>query len=414
MKKSVLLGLLLVVPMMLFAQEANVYESEHYVVTTVGSGSSAKDLAMELEAYLQVFNSYFRFNTTSLSGKLKVRIMESKERFDQYIQRLIGETRDDYVYLHYSNPIRSELVGFYQGNELPSSRGLVHQGFVQFLRAFVPNPPLWMREGFATYFESMEFDAVRGKAKFRENLAWLETWKTLSQETGSLIALKDLLTLSPDQAKASIDIFYPQAWALVHYLSQTSEKTHTRLLWDSIYSLKTVATLSDNSDAVASRAFVWVDSDDLLSGMEKYYDGKKTFPELIRIGMDAYNAGKATDSQKAFESASALNPDSFIPPYYLGLILYDAGQHALAEVQYQRALELGADAALTNYALGVNSFANNDYDQAEEYLAAALALDESYEEKVQEIRSRMTSDDAGSELSINESLPGSNTSTTSK
>jgi len=392
MKKILFFSLLVCLPLLAFAQEsASTYESTHYMVTSFVSAENAQASAERLEAYLGVFNDVFHFDLDRIPLKLKVKVFNGKARYDQYVQRLINETRDDFVYLHYSNPARSELVGYIDSDKEASEAGIVHQAFVQYLRSFVANPPLWMREGFAVYFESTKYEAGTKTAMLNENLAWLETFKTqvFSSSSTDVIPLEKLLQYGVDEAKTSIKTFYPQAWGLVHYLANTLDRDHNRILWDALHALKTEAALDDNSLAVSEKAFGWEGFSSLTEGMQKYYQTKKTFPEMVQTGIDAYNNGKVKDAEDVFSKSLDSNTASFVPYYYLGLINYDNGAYAKAEEYYTVALEKGANAALTNYALGVNAFADNRFESATVFLKDCLKLDDNYKEKVGELVKRM-------------------------
>jgi len=397
MKKSIFFSLMALVAFTAYSQDAATYESTHYAVSSYLDANNAQSTAEQLEAYLGVFNTYFHYDLAALPpGKLKVKIFNGKSRFDQYVQRLINENRDDFVYLHYSNPVRSELVGYVDDTKKASTPGIIHQAFVQFLRAYVPNPPLWLREGFAVYFEGTQYNGDTKTAEFKENLAWLETFKNLAygSKSADAIPIENLLKISSDDAKAKIQSFYPQSWGLVQYLAQTDNKSQNRVLWDSLNALKPQASLDDNSGAVVLKAFAWDGIKAVQDGEAAYYKDKKTFPELVQAGIDAYSNGKAKDSEDIFTKAVATNTSSYVPYYYLGLINYDNGSYAKAEEQYKVALSKGASAALTNYALGVNAFADNRFDQATTWLNASKALDATYSDKVAELLKRIDLDSA--------------------
>jgi len=380
-------------PSVAATQDSFTYESDHYAVRSYVSAEHAQAVAERLEAYQVEFNRYFHFDIDKLGLKLKVRIFATKARFDQYLQRIINETRTDFVYLHYSDAARSELVGFVDAKTPAPESSIAHQGFIQFLRAFVPNPPLWLREGFAVYFEELAWDADSKTANLHENLSWLETYKDLQygSRTAEALPLDSLLTLSVDQARDKIKVFYPQAWALINYLTMSPSKEHNRILWDAITQLNPSANLDENSRAVVDKAFKWEDSAKLADGIKAYFKEKKTYRELVQNGIDLYANGKGKDAEAAFTTALGLQDASYVPYYYLGLISYDKADYAQAEAFYQKALEKGASPALTNYALGVNAFADNRYDAAAQYLKKTTDIDPSFKDKVDELKQRMES-----------------------
>jgi hypothetical protein len=363
-------------------------ESARYVVYSEIGTDRAADLNARLEALFVLYNGLFHFDSASLPAKLHVREFKDKAGFDAYLNQVAGETKDDFVYLHYSNLERSELLLFVKdGAEGEAS--LAHQAFVQYLKAFVKNPPIWMRDGFAVYFESARWDAKARAMGFPENLAWLETAKAL-QAKNAFIPLARFLSMSQEESRASLDVFYPQSWAFASFLVNAKDKAWNRLLWDSISAIRRDAALGENQLAVSNLAAAWYGMDDTQKAFVGYVASRKTFADLLGEGVAAYNA-KTFDVAKAdFEAAAKLDPASYVPPYYLGLIAYAAGDYGLAEFNYRSALQLGCDAATTNYALGVNSFAQNRVEDAKTFLVAAkTASPERYGAKADELLKRL-------------------------
>ena len=118
------------------------------------------------------------------------------------------------MYISYSDPNRSELVGF-QREEKDFDPSLLHYGFIQFLSAFVPAAPLWIEEGMATYLEYSQYDPMTVSFSWKANYAWLDSLKKLlsSDEITSALTLRDLLLITKEQAQARIEIFNPcQSW----------------------------------------------------------------------------------------------------------------------------------------------------------------------------------------------------------
>ena len=180
MRKFAFFVLLAVLAVSLSAQTSTFaeYETQHYRVLSEIGEDHARETAEKLEALLELYNEYFHFDLDELPVRLRARFFSGSYRYDNYLRRVIDTSRDDFVYLHYTDLAKSELVGYEMSDE-EFDIALKHQGLIQFLRAFVPNPPLWLREGFAVYFEAAEFDEALGSAVYRENLAWLETLQSI-------------------------------------------------------------------------------------------------------------------------------------------------------------------------------------------------------------------------------------------
>jgi hypothetical protein len=364
------------------------YESPHYLVSSELGQDRAEALGAEFEALYGLFGGIFRFDSSALQGKLKVRELKDKPGFDAYLQAAAGQTKDDFVYLHYGMPERRELVLFpREGAEAGAS--LVHQAFVQYLKAFVGNPPLWMRDGFAVYFESAVWDPKTRTLSLPENLAWLPTAKALLAKN-AFLPLGKLLGLSQDEARAELDVVYPESWAFASFLVNTGDKAYNRLLWDSISCLRRDAKLEENQAAIAARAASWYVEAEAQTAFFSYLSGRKTFSDLVGEGLKSYGEKAYEPARLSFEAAARQDSSSYIPPYYLGLIAYAAGDYSLAEFDYKSALEKGCESAVANYALGLNAYAQKRLEDAKKYLAAAKAgSPERYGQKVDELLKKL-------------------------
>ena len=398
MKQSRLIAALSVVFLLLCAgqstsqeQGMNSWSSRHYRVLSDSSATAAMEIARKLEAALRLYNEYLHFDLDALDSQLRVRIFADKDDYDSYLNRLISETRSDFVYISYTDSNRSELVGF-QREEEQFNPSLLHYGFIQFLSAFVPAAPLWIEEGMATYLEYSRYDPMTESFTWKANFAWLDSLKDLlaSDEIASELTLRDLLLINKEQAQARIELFYPSAWGLVHFLLQSPDKSHNRILWESLATLDSNAGLGENSRRVLDRAFRWVDLAELELAFEAFVSSLMTFNDLVRLGVDQYGTDDLASARSSFEEALTLRGDNYIPYYYLGLIAYQEKDYDLARTFYDRAAETGIDTALINYALGVNAFADRRYDLAKGYLLKAKQLDsEAYSEKCDSLLQRI-------------------------
>ena len=396
MRKALVILLLacMVIPVA-FAQDGdfNEVESEHYrVLSQVGVNQAART-ASKLEAMLELYNSYFHFDIDELDVKMTVRIFEEKSGFDSYLNRVIGETRDDFIYLHYNDLARSELVGYYRDGE-DFDFPLPPQNFVQYMRAFVANPPLWLREGFAVFFEQAEYDNDFETVVYRENLSWLGTLKDLvaGEASASLIPVDRMLSIDVESARENLNVFYPQAWGMVSFLVNAENREINRILWDAISALHPGASMEENTRRINQQALKWVDTEFLAERFVEYAEERKSFKGLVEEGMDLYAEGQMDTAEENFVKATKLRDDNHIPFYYLGLINYDKGNFDLADFYYQEALDRGAEEVLTYYALGVNAFAANRFDSAQNYLQEVTAAGESeYQEEAEDLLARLSS-----------------------
>jgi tetratricopeptide (TPR) repeat protein len=353
--------------------------TEHYVVMSDAGDGAA--VSREMEKRFEVYNRLFRFDPAGGTFPLLVRVYRNKESYDNYLSARLGGTQPGAVYLHYRQSDRRELV-LHRGSP-DENRTLPYQAFIQFLRAFVPYPPSWMREGFAIYFSALTADAA-GELKYTENLAWLDRVKGMNGEARSpeAILLADQRGFPPD--------FQSLSWALVSFFLGSGKEEYFRTLTESFLLLSSTAGAAENSAAVMNRISRWNPPEVFARDFNGYIASRKTFTELIEDGQRAYAARDPLGAETAFLSARDQKPDHYAPYYYLGLLAYEEGAVDMAEDSYRSALEYGADAALVYYALGVNAAAAGKNREALGYLRpAAAASPERYGEKSESLIQRL-------------------------
>jgi tetratricopeptide (TPR) repeat protein len=402
MKKMIIvLSCLVLLTGYAFTQEPASHTSDHYTVISHVGADHARSTAEMMEAYFSLFESYMHFDPDKLSASLKVRIFSEKEKYDAYLDSLLSEKRDSFVFIQYPDPRKSELVGFYGGNDELYRRRLIHHGFVQYLKSFIANPPLWLQKGFAVYFEHAEYNEDEQKAVFKHNYDWVPTIRKLLQESRQaegdtrLIPVNSLLYIDSEQANKDLEAFYAQVWGTIEFLAHSDQKQYNRLLWDSISALKPEVSQQKNEQNVVEQAFTWVSKETLAQDYIDFVQGIETFPELVREGMDRYTAGKLEEAKSAFSKALELRSDHYVPYYYLGLINYDLGDYSMAEYHYHNALDTGGKAPLINYALGVNAYADNRLEDARFYLNKSVEAGETYTDRVESLRKKITARQSG-------------------
>jgi hypothetical protein len=393
MRKLFVLVLLASACAMGFAQDQPLFtaESEHYSVSSETSKVQAEEVTRVMEACFTLTNGILHFDALRLPAKLRVKIFKDADSFNAYLQSLLSQTRADFVFVAYSDPRKSELLGFTKEDK-SFRASLIHQGCIQILKAYIANPPVWLREGLATYLEASVYNPRTGTASFAPNFLWMDSLKTLVKggAGASPLPVSDLLTLTREEAQARLDVFYPQSWGFVSFLLSTPDKSYNRLLWDSLGRLDPAASLEDNSRAVARTAFGWVDMVRLEADFRAYALGLKTPQDLMRDGADSYASGDLDKAEKSFTAALEYEPDSNIAFYYLGLISYSRREYDKAEELYAKAFEFGMSPGIANYALGVNAFAGGRYTDAAKYLKFSRdAEPAAYADKVDTLLKRM-------------------------
>jgi tetratricopeptide (TPR) repeat protein len=334
----------------------------------------------ELELRFEVYNRLFRFNVSKLPSALKVRAFADKGAYDNYVRSKLGATREGAVYLHYNQPDKRELV-INRGSD-EEQRVLPHQAFIQYLRAFIPYPPTWMREGFAIYFNTLKFNRDSRELIYEENLSWLETVKLISRDhrepSLESVLLSDVNGQQPEY-------FHPVSWALVSFLL-SGNGDYFRSLTESFLLLDPFATAAENDKIVINRLTSWTNLSNMHRDYATYISSRQTFAELVDAGQKAYAAKDIPDAESYFMEALDQKPTHYAPYYYLGLLAYEVKQHDLAEQYYRSALQYGADYALVEYALGINAATAGRTDDAIQHLQnAAYESPERYRDRADSI-----------------------------
>ncbi len=393
MRKTLVLALLVSIPLLAYAQQPGqfVAETDHYRVVSESSQSQAEDLSRRMEAALTLYNAIFHFDLSLLPAKFNVKIFKDIDSFNAYVSSVISQTRTDFVFIAWSDPSKSELLCFPK-EENAFTASLLHQGAIQFLKGFMDNAPLWLREGVATYLDASTYDPKAGTFTFRPNLLWLDGLKAniRGESPEKEIPFSDLLNFTRDMAQAQQDIFMEESWGLVYFLLSSQQTDYNRMMWDAISALEPRASLEANSTMIRKRAFSWVTDQKLRQDFETYILSLKTGNDLVHDGIDQFTKGDLAAAEQTFTSAVNLQPDASAGWYYLGLIAYSKKDFAKADDLYMKAFQLGANAAAVNYALGVNAFAAGRNTDASKYLKFAKDADPStYGDKVDALLKRM-------------------------
>jgi hypothetical protein len=393
MRKILSFVLLLCVPLVVFAQETAQFtaETDHYRVFCETSQAQADDVARRMEAAIGLYNGIFHFDLSTLPAKFRIRLFASNDSFNAYLDKVLSQKRSDFVFVAWSDPERSELLCFPK-DEPAFTASLLHQGCVQFIKGFIDNPPIWLREGVATSLDAATWDPKTGVLTPKTNLAWLDSLKGMIQGSAQsrLLPITDLLTASREKAQGQMDVFAPQSWGLVQFLLNAPDRTYSRVLWDAIGALDPKASLDDNSQSARKRAFAWFSDQQLQQDFQGYIMSLKTAVDLVKDGIDAYGRNDLAASEQAFTKSLDLDPTQSAAWYYLGLIAYARKDYTKAAAQYNKAFQLGANAGIVNYALGVNSFAAGNNSDATKYLNYAKDADKTaYGDKVDTLIKRM-------------------------
>jgi tetratricopeptide (TPR) repeat protein len=321
----------------------------------------------EMAERFNFYNRRFRFNPADMvSSTLTVRIFSNKAEYDNYVSSKLGRVQAGAVYLHLRRVVSRELV-LHRGSEAAKTE-LPRQAFFQYFCAFVPNPPSWLKEGFAVYYTNLSYDEDDSRLLYQENLTWLPVIKNLGANGPSLESV-----LSADTLGMPAN-FQALAWSLISFFT-TAGTEYANMLAEIIRSLSSIADNNTNSETALQIIQQRIGLEGLREAYDGYFASRKTFTEVITEGQRAYNAKDYVTADLRFLQALDLQPAHYMPYYYLGLSAFETKIHELAEYYFRAALEHGADQAMVYYAMGLNAIAWGRNTEAEEYLERAVQID---------------------------------------
>ncbi|OHD11597.1 MAG: hypothetical protein A2Z96_02130 [Spirochaetes bacterium GWB1_48_6] len=357
-------------------------KTQYYEITSYVSQAQADETGLKMEALLNRYNSYFLQDLAKISPPLKVLWFKNKLDFDNFLKDKISSTREDFAYLSYKDKSKS-LLAAYEGmdNPFPS---LAFQGFIQYLWNFIPQPPVWIRNGFGYFFWDLKWNQETQSLENSGNLAFLDAARKLYAK--GTPDLKTLLTMEDkrDGSAANGDLDY-QAWSLVYFLIQSDNPIYNRLLGNLMSNLSPAATLPENTQNVLNKITGVRSLETIQGDLTVFLGSVKGFNDLMNEGIGLYRDFLKAKAEKndlskdllvqasgLFEAAAAINPKDFRPLYYRGLLAYGDGSYTQAESRFKEssALVVGSPGLLP-YAQGLTAFYLKKFSEASLYLNQA-------------------------------------------
>jgi len=231
------------------------------------------------------------------------------------------------------------------------------------LRDNVPSAPLWLNEGVAELYESLQFsgnEALIGTPK--HNYLYL-----LRQV--ELLPLKTLFSIGHDsphyneQDKAGI--FYGQSWALVHYLMLGDRGRQDQFK-------QFIQRINRGDDPAKAIEGTYGITLDLLEEELRSYVRRGNLAAQRITGIDNPETyGSYTATERSALTDSEAN-------YYLADLLLHNGRHNEAERGFKQAIAMDAGFTPAHAALGTLYVHQRRYPEAKKHLQRATSSPQSY------------------------------------
>ena len=256
------------------------------------------------------------------------------------------------------------FVGRYQtylvitdpGNE-DEVEDLFHSYVHAVVQASIPNAPLWVQEGLASFYST---------TRWSEQDQQLSTGRPIDDYVGQLrnrderLGLTRLSEITPDSEiyddLEREGVFHAESWALVHFLITRDQGQGHDRMGELVRLMASGQSFEETVEDTFNLGFRAI-----LAEFSEHIEGRSTYPRLV-LGRDANRGGLNPIGELSEVEAAT----------YLGQMLAAAGFSRDAEVQLGRAIGLGGDGARPYTAIAELLIDQGRFDEARLGLDRAL------------------------------------------
>ncbi len=187
-----------------------------YDLETNVSQKYANEMAQFMDKVYRDYVKVFPYKKNE-ALRFHVKIFSSESEFFGYYRRVTGsEPSGPYgKVLAYYMPLTKELVGW---NAPDIHETMTHEGLHQYIDYFIDQCPIWLNEGYASYFEKSTADEPRFNKERHMTAKFLLISKQLPR-------IKDLILMDGNTFRRHGAWHYGSSWSLIYYLIKTGQKS---------------------------------------------------------------------------------------------------------------------------------------------------------------------------------------------
>jgi len=329
-------------------------------------GNADAEKLRQVAAWLEFFHSAFARlisrNVLDASVPTTVILFRDEASFTPFKPLYQGRPANVAGFFQPGEDVNYIAISLDPGERDPFSTAF-HEYVHLHLRDNVPNTPLWLNEGLAEFYGTMQFsgsEATLG-APLNHYIRLLRDQEMLPLET--LFSIGTNSAHYNEQEKSGI--FYGESWALVHYLmlggGGNRQEQFKRFLQQVSRGESTAKALEDSFGTSLAT----------VENELKAYVRRGEFSAL-RI---------ATADPEAYASYTAMQRSSLTEGeanYYLGDLLFHINREADAERYFKQAIALDPDLRQAHAALGVIYTFQKRYADAKKHLQRATESQQNY------------------------------------
>ncbi|HEX6812541.1 MAG TPA: tetratricopeptide repeat protein [Planctomycetota bacterium] len=229
-----------------------VNRTTHYEVVSDIDQKMCAEACRVLEAsYVNLMAQLTWIKEDKSQPRFRVFLFSGESGYQDYVKAIVGEAAPHTAGIY--SPVLKQLLIWNVTRREDMVRTIRHEGFHQFLDRIMENPPTWLNEGMAEFWETAKHEQgklVGGQLR-REHVA------TLTRSRNSLPKLKDFVYGGRGDFYEFAQQRYAQGWALVHFLRKGPRENTARFekLWNELRTAK-------GAHAALDVAFAGVDWDE--------------------------------------------------------------------------------------------------------------------------------------------------------
>lgn len=205
--------------------ETHEHRTDHYLVVSDLDRATCIEAAESLESAAQQFATILGPPSRS-DHHFPVYLFSGEAGYRRYVRDVVldDQIRSLGMYI----PSLQQLLIWNAPDRDGMMRTIRHEGLHQYLDGIVEDPPIWLNEGLAEYWEAAEFTKLNTFPAHRDNVNTLRGLFTHELRT----PLADLLHLDGAEFHARPRIRYAESWLLVHFLRHSTHEN--RALFDDL------------------------------------------------------------------------------------------------------------------------------------------------------------------------------------
>jgi tetratricopeptide (TPR) repeat protein len=336
--------------------------SKNFLLIGNANEKEIRAVATKLEQFRETFRRLFpraKFNQTIQTN---VVVFKSGAAYRPFKPKRGDGKPDDGIAGYFQPGEDVNYITLSTEGEKEDVFGTIFHEYVHFLldtnfgRSEVPP---WFNEGLAEYYQTFEI-----KNDQEVYLGNLQDNHLLLLQQNKLIPLKQFFEIDNyslhQNGNHSRSIFYAQAWALVHYLTQANKGANAANMSKFLN-----LVMNKVEPEKAFQETFQMDYATMEKALKKYVEQRSFTGSVYTLKEKLVFDNEITVAPLSEADANA----------YLGDLLYRLREYENADLYLQRSLALDANSSLANTSLGLVRMRQNRFDEAKKYLEKAIASD---------------------------------------